>query len=323
MLAYSGKGRFVVQNLNLSVLVEENADLLRTSIPRTVTLSLKLQRDLPPVAADAAQMQQIVMNLITNASEAIQSGAGVVSLSTSTRDCDAEFLSHSRLEEKPAPGRFVCLEVADNGVGMDEETQQRLFDPFYTTKEMGRGLGMSAVLGIVRGHQGAIFVDSEKNRGTTIRVMLPAEDAVPGHTASPSGTLERYAERSASGASRGTALVVDDEPSVCELCRRLVERLGFEALTARDGLEAVELFRQHVDDVALVLLDLSMPRMDGLAAFKEMRRMKSTARVILSSGFDERDATQRFEGEGLAGFVQKPYLLEDVEAAIERAMEGR
>ncbi len=174
MLAYSGKGMFIVRKMNLSELVEEIAHLLKTSITKSATLRLNLQRNIPDIDADPGQVQQIIMNLITNASEAIGESTGVVTLSTYVQDCDEAYLRNSRLDEKPLPGRFVCLEVSDTGSGMDTNTMQLLFDPFFTTKAMGRGLGMSAMLGIMRGHRGAILVDSVLGQGTTIRVLFPA-----------------------------------------------------------------------------------------------------------------------------------------------------
>ena len=179
MLAYSGRGLFVVSDLNLSTLVLESAHLLRSALSRSVTLSLQLDRELPQVRADLAHFQQVVMNLLTNASEAIGDGPGVVTIATGVVDCDREYLNRSVIGQKPAPGRFVLLEVSDTGAGIDAETRQRMFDPFYSTKFTGRGLGLSAVLGIVKGHGGAITVDSAVDRGTTMRVLLPAAGTAP------------------------------------------------------------------------------------------------------------------------------------------------
>ena len=209
MLAYSGRGAFVVETMDLNDVIGENAAMLRAAIAKTATLGVQLRRELPPVIADAAQVQQVVMNLITNASEALGDRAGSVTLSTGVQDCDERYLRRSSLEEKPAPGRFVWLEVADTGCGMSGETVLRLFDPFFTTKFAGRGLGMSAVLGIVRGHRGAIVVDTSPGVGTTIRVLFPAGDAgrepSPGGAAvaappPPAGTLRAGADRGRRGA---------------------------------------------------------------------------------------------------------------------------
>jgi CheY-like chemotaxis protein len=262
------------------------------------------------------------MNLITNASESLGDKAGVVALSTGVMDCDEGYLSRSRIEEKPAPGRFVFLEVADTGCGMDEETRGRLFDPFFTTKFTGRGLGMSAGLGIVRGHSGAIMVESEVGKGTTVRVLFPV---------SKTASVERGPkEKAATGRIRdagksplsGTVLIVDDEEMVRAPCAAMVTHAGYRALTAANGDEAVALFLGHADEIVCVILDLTMPGMDGVATFEALRRIRQDVRVILSSGYNEQEATQRFLGKGLAGFVKKPYEMETLLAELHRVMKN-
>jgi two-component system cell cycle sensor histidine kinase/response regulator CckA len=176
MLAYSGKGRFVVEKMNLSELVRENIQIFRSSIPATIALNLHLNRDIPFIMADISQIQQVVMNLITNAAEAIGDNAGTITLSSGLQTCDVGCLALSRFQEKPVPGDFIYLEVTDTGCGMDEETQQKIFDPFFSTKFTGRGLGMSALQGIILGHKGAIILDSKIGSGTTIRVLFPVSD---------------------------------------------------------------------------------------------------------------------------------------------------
>jgi PAS domain S-box-containing protein len=317
MLAYSGKGRFSVEPLDLSALVRENADLFRSAVPRSVTMDLRLTATGCLVQADPGQVQQIIMNLITNAAEAIEKGPGTITLSTSVIACDARFLAESRLDEKPPPGEFVCLEVADDGGGMDGRTAQRLFDPFFTTKFTGRGLGMSAVLGIVRGHNGAILVDSAAGWGTKIRVLFPV--CAPGalETEPQPTTL---GQASPVPAAAGKILVVDDDPSVRELCAEYVELLGYSTLTAADGEAAVALMRSQPQEIVCVLLDLTMPRMDGLSTLRALRGMGSSVTVLLCSGFDEQDATQRFANESFSGFLQKPYLLPELKAKLEQAL---
>src|SRR3990172_5365039 len=312
MLAYSGKGQFVVKNIDLSELVEENAHLFRTSMAKTAALNLRLNRDLPLVEADPGQITQVIMNLITNASEAVGEKAGVIALSTGIQECDEAYLSRSRLEETPPAGRFVYLEVSDTGSGMDEETQQKLFDPFFTTKFTGRGLGMSAVLGIMRGHKGAILVDSVVGKGTTIRVLFPVSETAQPEATRITGAGVGERERQESSVPRGTVLVVEDEEMVLDACKEMVESLGFPALAARDGREAVNIFREHAGEVVCILLDLSMPGMDGLAACSELRRIRPDVRVVLTSGYNEEEATQRFTGQGLAAFLQKPYEIKDL-----------
>jgi two-component system, cell cycle sensor histidine kinase and response regulator CckA len=177
MLAYTGKGRYDAKNMNLNILIQENIDKFRAVIPETTTLNLLLTDDSPSIFADAGQLQQVVMNLITNASEAIGETAGFITISTGSEIYEEKDLQKSLIDEKPSPGRYVYLEITDTGCGMDTETLHRLFEPFFTTKFAGRGLGMSAVLGIIRGHRGAIFVDSSVNKGTTIRILFPVSEA--------------------------------------------------------------------------------------------------------------------------------------------------
>lgn len=321
MLAYSGKGQFVIQELDLSELVRENAHMLRAAITRNVSLDLNLHDHPPPISADPGQMQQIIMNLITNASEAIGDQAGTVILSTGIMPCDAAYLSRSRLEIKPSPGEFVWLEVEDHGCGMDHETQHRLFDPFFTTKFTGRGLGMSAVLGIVRGHKGAVLVDSAPGEGTRIRVLFPAS--------SRGRRLDRAEEAGArvsqkpSGSARSEAiLVVDDDEAVLEVSTRMLKRFGFKPLKASDGEEAVRTYRENTELIKVVVLDLTMPRMDGVATFEALRAVNPDVRVVLSSGYSEQDAVRRFLGQGLAGFIQKPYQAADLLESVEKALKS-
>ena len=313
MLAYSGRGHFIIRELDLNALVEENSHLLQTAIAKTASLELRLAAQLPPIRADVAQVQQIVMNLITNASEALGGQPGVITLTTGVQDYDQAALSRSRLEVRPPAGRFVYLEVSDTGCGMDQETQERLFEPFFTTKFTGRGLGMAAVLGIVRGHQGAIFVDSAPGQGTTVRVLFPVAEVDAGQAAAaPAGGQPSAAGQVGPPALRGTVLVADDDEGVRELCRVALQDFGLNVLTAADGRQAADLFRERADQIDCVLLDLSMSGMDGLAALRELRRVAPAVKVILSSGYDESDALKQFAGEGLAGFLQKPYQLDSL-----------
>jgi PAS domain S-box-containing protein len=322
MLAYSGRGSFLIRSLNLSALVEENAHLFRACISKLVTLIVETTPNLPAIKADAGQIQQVVMNLITNASEANETRPGVVRLRTGLMECDAATLQRSRTEVAPPAGPFVFLEVMDTGCGMDEPTLQRLFDPFFTTKFTGRGLGMSAILGIVRGHEGAIFVDSTSGRGTTIRVLFPVKAVTPPLPASlpPSPPAASPPNPKPSGA----ILVVDDEQIVRRVCGQMLARAGWRILEAEDGVQAVEVFRQHAADIAGVILDLSMPRMGGIEAFRALRQIRPDVRVILSSGYsDDQRTTKMLASEGLAGFIQKPYTTEALAYEVEQALRPR
>ena len=321
LLAYSGKGVFVITRLNLNDFVSENTSLFRAAVSRTVSIDLLLTPGIPDIMVDAAQIQQIVMNLITNAAESIEVPPGTITLSTGLQICDQLCLSKSRLREKPAQGRFVYFEVCDNGAGMTEQVQERIFDPFFTTKFTGRGLGMSAVLGIVKAHSGALFLDSAKGRGTAIRVLFPvAEDTVttPNVKAEPIAASPLADE---SGLS-GTVLVVDDEKTILKICVTMVEHCGLKAITAHNGADAVDTFRLHRDEIDLVLMDLTMPNMDGVTAMSELRKIRPDIKIILSSGFNEQEIDERVSLQYPSGFIRKPYRLKNLESELRRVMLG-
>ncbi len=316
LLAYSGKGRFVLTRLDLGRLVEEMAHLLSAVIGKGVLLNFRFVPNLPLVEGDATQLRQIVMNLITNASDAIGERSGIITIATSVVRADRDYLADTYLDDGLEPGDYVSLEVCDTGGGMSADTRAKIFDPFFTTKFTGRGLGLAATLGILRAHKGAIKVYSELGRGTTFRVLFPALEA----------TLEAREHdasraRPAAGAS-GVVLVVDDEEGVRNVTRRILERAGFSVLTANDGRDGVELFRAREAEILLVVLDVTMPRMGGEEAFHELRRIRADVPVILSSGFSEQEATSRFAGKGLAGFLEKPFspqtLLDKIHDTIGR-----
>jgi len=310
MLAYSGKGRFVVQPIDLSDLVREMVRLIEVSIHKSVTVRYDLMADLPAIEADVAQMRQVIMNLVINASEAIGEKNGDVFIVTGTMEADAAYLQESYVQEEAlAPGRYVFLEVSDTGCGMDEETRRRLFEPFFTTKFTGRGLGMSAILGIVRGHAGAVKIYSEPGRGAAFKVLFPATDMAPvplGPSSDPDPDFK----------GTGTILVVDDEEAIRNLAIKILQRGGYDVVVAADGLEAIDQLRAHGDEITCVLLDMTMPRMSGEEAFSELRRIRPDLKVVLTSGHNEQTATQRFTGRDLAGFIQKPYLPQSLLAKL-------
>ncbi len=300
MLAYSGKGKFVVENIDLNNLLEDMLHMLEVSISKKAVLRLNLHPHLPLVEADATQIRQIVMNLVINSSEAIGDRSGVIAITTGCMDCDKQYLKDVWLDEHITAGLYVFLEVADSGCGMDKSVMAKLFDPFFTTKFTGRGLGMAAVLGIVRGHKGAIKVYSEPKKGTTFKVLLPASgkpaELFNGVSAGDGWT------------GCGTVLLVDDEESVRGIGREMLSELGFSTITANDGREAVEIYKAN-PHITFVILDLTMPHMDGEQCFRELLRINPALNVIMSSGFNEQEVTQKFVGKGLAGFIQKPYKM--------------
>lgn len=308
MLAYSGKGAFELREVDLGDLVRTNAELLRTSIPRTISMLVETAGEVPPIKADPGQIQQVVMNLITNAAESMGQNPGLIAINTGVDDYDSAALDQSHLEEKPAAGRFVWLEVCDNGCGMDEQTRQRLFEPFFTTKFTGRGLGMAAVQGIVRSHHGAIFLESTVGSGTRFRVLFPAV------IHQQSATTERPAETAILG--HGLVLVADDEDMVRDFCAICIEQLGYKVLPAADGREALELFLAHEEEIVLAILDLTMPQMDGVATFHELRRLRPGLKVIISSGYGEQNIAEQFPTEKPHAFIQKPFAVKILQELI-------
>ncbi|MBI5594223.1 MAG: PAS domain S-box protein [Deltaproteobacteria bacterium] len=303
MVAYSGRATFTLEKVNLRELIEEMAHLLKTSISKKAVLNLSLERGLPAIHVDASQVRQIVMNLIINASEAVDDRSGVITVAAGATRCDVDYLTKTELHDSLTPGLYVHLEVTDTGCGMDAETRGRIFEPFFTTKFTGRGLGLAAVLGIVRAHKGAIKVYSEPGKGTTFKVLFPAleveEKTVSSRVPSPSDNWQ----------GKGTILLADDEESLRALGAVMLERLGFTVLTAVDGRDALELFRKRQSEICLVVLDLTMPHMDGAQAFGELRRINPDIRVILASGYSQEDVAARFAGKRLSGVLQKPYSL--------------
>ncbi|HEY3400503.1 MAG TPA: response regulator [Geothrix sp.] len=314
MLAYSGRGQFVVGNLDLSAQVEEMLHLLEVSLPKTVVLNLSLGKALPAVLADASQIQQVIMNLVINAAEAIGEAPGAITLATGSQHVDEATARTMLVGQDVKPGTYVFLEITDTGCGMDPDTISRIFEPFFTTKFTGRGLGLSAIMGIVRGHKGALRIYSEMGHGTTFKVLLPALGMAAEAPAIPA------AEQVWAG--RGLVLVVDDDETVRAVARQALELKGFRVLEAQDGQEAVDLVREQGPVIRVVLLDMTMPRMSGEEAFREMRRIHPDIPVILSSGYNEVEAMGRFMGKGLKGFIQKPYGPRELLAKIQDILES-
>jgi two-component system cell cycle sensor histidine kinase/response regulator CckA len=317
MLAYSGKGKFVVEAVNLNAIVREMTHMLEVSISKKAVLKFDLAGVLPAVAADPTQLRQVILNLITNASESLGDRSGIISIATGLEDCDRADLGKTYLADDLPEGTYVCLEVADTGCGMDAATREKIFEPFFSTKFAGRGLGLAAVMGIVRGHRGAVRVDSVPGRGTTFRILLPASDLKTGSVTSSAMIGQGWQ-------GSGLILLADDEDAVRDLGRRMLERAGMQVLLAADGHEAVEIFRARSAEIACVILDLTMPRLGGEEVLQEMHRIRADVKVVLCSGYNEQEITQRFVGQGLAGFLQKPYLPVQLYAKLQEVLgQGR
>jgi PAS domain S-box-containing protein len=299
LLAYAGKGQFIVRPIDLSEMVEEITPLIQASIPHSVQLRLDLERRLPRIDADPNQLQQLVMNLVINGAEAIgEDKPGLVRVTTSIEDVSEDEARYGGYEPEIQPGRYVLLQVEDNGCGMDESTRSRIFDPFFTTKFLGRGLGLAAALGIVRGQKGALAVSSRPGEGSTFRVLLPASGAV---------AEEERTRQAEEGSDRKTILVVDDEEIVRRTASAALDTHGYQVLLAANGQEAVITFARMSDEISLILLDLTMPVMSAETTIKGLRAIRSDVPVILSSGYNQAEALRRFRTANLAGFIQKPY----------------
>jgi len=316
MLAYSGRGKFVVEPVDLSRVVEDMAHLLGVSISKKITMEYDLGGNLPAVEADATQIRQVVMNLITNASEAIDDQVGTITLTTGAMEADRAFLAEAYFDDQLPEGRYTFFQVSDTGCGMGQEVRARLFDPFFSTKFTGRGLGLTAVLGIVRAHHGAIRIDSEVGKGTMFRVLFPC--GRPG--AEDAAAAAEAAESPATWRGSGTVLVVDDDEAVRAMAGRMLGQAGFAALTACNGREAVEVFGEHAEEVAAVLLDLSMPEMGGEETFDAIRTIRPDVPVLLCSGYTEEDAAARFSEKGLSGFLHKPFEFEAMISHLRRIL---
>jgi PAS domain S-box-containing protein len=313
LLAYAGKGRFVVEMVDISALVREIAALIQASIPKTVQLRLDLQDDLPSIEADATQLQQLIMNLIINGAEAVGDQNGGVVVVTGVQTVDEVYLRSTHMSSEISPGPYVFLEVQDSGCGMDAQTIAKIFDPFFTTKFMGRGLGLAAALGIVRGHHGAIKVYSTPGRGSTFKVLFPARQDAASANAGDSELSD------VSGT--GLVLVVDDEEVVRRTVKSALQRFGYTILVAENGKDGLDLFRETHDRLAAVVLDMTMPVVSGEEALRGMKLLDRNVPVILSSGFNEVEAVRRFTGKGLAGFIQKPYTARSLAAKLKAARE--
>ena len=316
MLAYSGRGRFVVELVDLSVLVRDTAHMLELSVAKKAPIEMRLAENLSRVEADATQLRQVIMNLVINAAEAIDGKDGVITVSTRITRCDRACLDATLSPDVLPEGEYVTLEVRDTGCGMDPATQAKIFDPFFTTKFTGRGLGLAAVLGIVRGHHGAVRVKSTPGEGTTFTILLPPTQAIYGPAPLPhaSAVAAKPLEQ------KGTILLVDDELPVRNVAARLLERLGFRVLPAKDGIEAVTLFREHAARVDCVLLDLTMPGLDGIATFHELQQIRPDVRAVLASGYSEQELGRQFAQDGLAAILQKPYTIGALTATLARVL---
>lgn len=321
LLAYAGKGHFVVEAIDLSELVRETSGLVESIVGSQARLEFQLDDTLPVVEGDPTQLRQVVMNLVTNAFDALGQEAGVVRIKTGLRSFTLADLQRARVRPDIQPGAFVYVEVSDTGIGMSEETVARIFDPFFTTKFAGRGLGLAAVQGIIRSHDGAILVDSEPGRGTTFTVILPAAKE---HDDAPESKLAaREANASPQTHSGGTVLLMDDEAAVLSLAQTALERGGFRVLKAVDGPSGIELYDKHAHEIVAAIVDITMPGMNGVEVLRILRERNPTLPLLPMSGYTEKSVELASSELRLSTFVEKPFRLGDIVAAVQSAISDQ
>jgi two-component system, cell cycle sensor histidine kinase and response regulator CckA len=343
MLAYSGRGQFLIRPVCLGEIIQGKLSTIRGSLPDGVTVTYEIADNLPAVDGDADQLGQLLMNLVGNAVDALRETGGSIRLRADACHCTKDDLACTYLDEQLPEGRYVCLEVTDTGVGMSAETQARMFEPFFSTKFTGRGLGLAAVLGILRGHRGAVRVHSEWGKGTMMRLFFPAREqtTVVASDAKKAGTRDRVesAHRHPSGSSRprtpapatttgaslpdpdsNRVLVIDDEETVRGVARTILERVGFSVVTAASGAEGIAKFREAGGDFCVVLLDMKLPLVSSHQVFDTLARIRPDVRVVLSSGLVNDETMAPFDNKGIAGFLQKPYRFEELIACVRQAV---
>jgi len=309
LLAYSGRSRLKDSTVDVSALVREIVQVLEVSVGRDALIKLDLETDCE-VVGDATELRQVMMNLVINAGEALEGTRGLVSVVMSRRELGEEDIARSS-NPSVRPGSYVCVEVADTGCGIPDEIRGRIFDPFFTTKEKGHGLGLAAVHGIVRAHNGTITVYTAQGRGTSFKVFFPASKPRASRPVAPAG------------APKGTVLVVDDDATVRKTVARMLEAARYHVLTAENAEEALLLCRTRGEEIGAYVVDVSMPRVSGPELFDQIRALLPDAFVILASGYNHTDQVRRAASRGLAGFLQKPFRLEELEALLERSPKAR
>jgi PAS domain S-box-containing protein len=315
MLTYSGKGQMSIRHLDLLKLVCDTSNLLKVSVSKKVVLDLSLPEELPLIEADASQIDQVLINLVINASESFEDKIGTITLSLKTMNCSRDYLGRLILGKELSEGEYVCLRVSDTGKGMDKETLDRIFEPFFSTKFTGRGLGLSVVMGIVKSHKGAIDVKSIPGEGTAISVFFPAL------TEKKKRRRQRGINENKKWKGEGAILLADDEKAVLDMCREMLEYLGFEVYIAHDGREAVEIYKKNQSKIRCNIIDLTMPNMDGVEVLEEIQKITPNAIIIISSGYGEQQIQKIFAGKNLAAFIQKPYSIKILKNILHKLLK--
>ncbi|MFN8489562.1 MAG: response regulator [Caldilineaceae bacterium] len=314
LLAYAGKGHFQIVQLDLNQMLRENSGLFETALPNRAAFQLELAERLPPIEADRGQIQQVVMNLVINAAEALQASGGHVRIATNLRKITPTCNVNLYMGDYLRPGDYASLQVSDNGSGMDAKTLNRIFDPFFSTKQHGHGLGLSATLGIIRTHHGGIHVQSQPGVGTTFTILFPISAAPLQAPTQPTAAITPQPYK----AKR--VLVIDDEAAIREAVVDILEMSQLESIAAASGAVGIEAFRQYVDQIGVVLLDMKMPGLSGEETYAALRQIDPHVKVILSSGYHESEVAKNFTKQGLVTFLQKPYnfdvLLQEIHKVL-------
>jgi CheY-like chemotaxis protein len=317
MLAYAGKAQSELTQINMWLLVDEMVRMLESTINQNVVIKSDLSTNIPFFIGDESQLRQIVMNLIINASEAIGEAQGVIRVALIQKDVKAEQVCKDHLGKAIKPGNYACLEVSDSGCGMDVETKQRIFEPFFTTKFAGRGLGMSAVLGILSAHKGALQLTSQPGQGTSFKVYLPIEDINTAEEAplNPAPSIPWQ--------GNGTILLVEDEKHVMLIAKTMLRTLGFTIIEAANGKEALEFYQNNAAEITLVVTDIGMPAMDGYELFRELKKLNRELPIIICSGFGKADITSRIPLDEIAGLINKPYNFDQLREALKEVVDNK
>ncbi len=315
ILAYSGRGKFIIEPININKLVQEMSSFLTASISKRINLLYFFHKDLPLIKGDATQFRQVIMNIIINASESIGKDNGQIKITTDVVEADDKLIEKMTVNNDIQPGKYISLEISDTGCGMDESSIKQIFDPFFTTKFTGRGLGLAAVLGIINGHKGALTLTSKKGSGTSFTIYLPISETaeIPLPKSEPQNLINNKKHLK--------ILIIDDEDYIRTVTTRMLEIAGYESFTAKDGKTGITIFKKENPALSCVILDLTMPEMDGQEVLEKLKLINPEVPVIISSGYSPEEVTLRFKKEEISGFLQKPYQLSELLNEIEQAIK--
>lgn len=314
LLAYAGKGKFQITALNLNQLICDTAKLMQTALASQTELQMELDPDLPLIEANRGQVQQVVMNLFINAVEALGEKGGIIKIVTTFQHVADVNTGQGYIVGDLSAGAYVVMQISDNGIGMDQAVLSRIFDPFFSTKPKGHGLGLSATLGIIRIHQGGLHAQSQPGRGTTFTVLLPVAETTPNNLLAPIAAVVPNQEQ------RQTVLIIDDEAAIREVASDILAEHGYAVTTAASGQEGIELFRRMQNQVGVVLLDMKMPGLDGRQTYQLLYQMEPKLKVILSSGYSETEINLQVDAQQEISFLPKPYSADHLTRCVERAL---